>query len=128
TELGEMCHQVAIIEQGQLLAVGSVAEIRRGHQPEAHSQVRVELLGPAEEAAKWLRTRADSPEPGPFRGVGEIKVEGNTLVFPHPSDRGTEGMMLRELVLAGVPVVAFGSHETSLEEVFMKVTEGQASQ
>ena len=32
--------------------------------------------------------------------------------------------MLRDLVLAGFRVVAFGSHANSLEDVFMQVTEG----
>jgi len=125
TELGEMCHQVAIIEQGQLLAVGSVDQIRRGQEP--RNAVRIELLGPADPLAEWLRARGAATEPGPFKGIGEAKIEGASLTFPHPADRAAESQMLREIVMAGFPVIEFGSHETSLEEVFMRVTEGQTA-
>ncbi len=41
TELAEMCHRVGIIEQGRLLAVGTVEEISR--QSEARSEVRSDV-------------------------------------------------------------------------------------
>ncbi len=41
TELAEMCDQVGIIEQGQLLATGSVEEIQRRLQRQSNVRVRV---------------------------------------------------------------------------------------
>ena len=42
TELAEMCDRVGIIEQGQLVAVGAVEEIQKGHV--THSEVEVRVL------------------------------------------------------------------------------------
>ena len=58
------------------------------------------------------------------KDVHDIHAEGQTVEFLHDGDSQSEADMLRELVLAGFRVVAFGSREKSLEDVFMQVTEG----
>jgi ABC-2 type transport system ATP-binding protein len=113
TELAEMCDTVAIIEQGRLLAVGSVDEIHRARQTRRSVQLRV--LGGTENLPNWLHQRND---------VHAVRVDGQTVEFLHDGDPQSEADMLRELVLAGFRVVAFGSREKSLEDVFMQVTEG----
>ncbi len=113
TELAEMCHTVAIIEQGKLLATGSVEEIHRTRQ--ARRTVHLRVLGGAEQVQAWLATRSDVHDP---------HVDGETARFLHDGDQEVEAEMLRQLVTAGVRVVAFGSRATSLEDVFMQVTEG----
>ena len=47
TELAEICNRVAIIEQGRLLAVGSVEEISA--RAEARAEVRLQVLRDAEQ-------------------------------------------------------------------------------
>src|SRR4051795_7407785 len=65
TELAEMCDVVGIIEAGQILAVGSVADIqRRGPQ---RSWVRMRLLGGNGSLGEWLAARGD---------VEEVKIDG----------------------------------------------------
>ena len=113
TELAEMCDQVAIIERGQLLAVGSVEDIRRQQQP--HREVKVRVLGGAASLAQWLATR---------EGVAKVQVDGEELQFAHPGDRQAEVDLLKEMVLAGQPVAEFASHSVSLEDVFLAVTQG----
>ena len=114
TELAEMCDRVAIIERGCLLAVGSVAEIQKDQQPHREVNVRV-LADRGGELAQWLSQRPD---------VQEVKLEGNLLRFSHFGEREDEAALLKELVLAGFPVVEFASHTRSLEDVFMSVTTG----
>ncbi len=46
------------------------------------------------------------------------------IEYLHDGEATHEADMLRELVLAGFRVVAFGSRTKSLEDVFMQVTEG----
>lgn len=113
TELAEMCDTVAIIEQGRLLAVGSVEEIHRASQ--AQRAVQVRILGDAEILRPWLSNRVD---------VHDITIDGDTAEFLHDGDRQVEAEMLRGMVLAEFPVTAFGSRAKSLEDVFMQVTEG----
>jgi ABC-2 type transport system ATP-binding protein len=115
SELGEMCDVVGIIEQGQILAVGSVAEIQRRGQQKQQSLVRLRVLGGVNSAAVWLQARSD---------VHELKVDGDTAIFSHDGDEIHEAALLRELIGAGFHVVAFGSQQQSLEDVFMQVTAG----
>jgi ABC-2 type transport system ATP-binding protein len=112
TELAEMCDTVAIIEQGRLLAVGSVDEIHLAQQPERLVQLTV--LGGASALAPWLEQR----------GARGIEVDGDIGRFRHDGSAEEEAELLREMVLAGFRVAAFGSQTKTLEEVFMQVTEG----
>jgi ABC-2 type transport system ATP-binding protein len=113
TELAEMCHTVGIIEQGRLLAVGSVGQILQGRQ--THSAVQVRVLGGAEPLGNWLAARVD---------VSKLEVNGETALFEHSGDRESEAKLLREMIEVGFRVVAFGCQEKSLEQVFMQVTQG----
>ncbi len=113
TELGEMCDRVAIIERGQLLATGSIDEIHKQQTP--HREVKVRVLGDTAVAAMWLEAR---------EGITDIVVEGPVVRFSHQGDRESEVALLREMILAEVPVAEFGSHSKSLEDVFMAVTRG----
>ena len=113
TELAEMCDQVAIIERGQLLAVGSVEEIRREQQP--HREVKVRVLGGAGSVAQWLQPRGE---------IGNIHVDGEDVQFAHTGDRQAEVALLKDMVLAGFPIAEFASHSVSLEDVFLAVTQG----
>jgi ABC-2 type transport system ATP-binding protein len=114
SELAEMCDVVAIIEQGKLLAVGSVDDIEKA-QPGRNS-VEVRVLSGAENLAAWLTARG---------GVFEMDVSGDRLTFVHDGDLADESALLKEIVLAGFPVVAFGTRRKTLEQVFMQVTEGK---
>jgi ABC-2 type transport system ATP-binding protein len=113
TELAEMCDRVGIIERGQLLAVGSVAEIQKQQTP--HRTVKVTVVGGADGLAQWLGQRPD---------VNQIKVDDGRCWFSHEGEQQSEVALLREMVLAGFAIAEFGSHSQSLEDVFMAVTRG----
>ncbi len=114
TELAEMCDLVGIIEQGQLLAVGSVEEIHQTLQPERTVEIRV--LDDAANLVQRLAARDD---------VRDVFYEGQLVRLVHRGDHQSEADLLREIVESGFRVVSFGSRATSLEDVFMKVTEGK---
>jgi ABC-2 type transport system ATP-binding protein len=113
TELAEMCDTVAIIEQGRLLAVGTVEEIHRARQ--AQRNVHLRVLDGGESLRHWLAQRGD---------VQALRVEEQSIEFVHDGDEQAEADLLRDLVQAGFRVVEFGSRAKSLEDVFMQVTEG----
>ncbi|HZZ73232.1 MAG TPA: ABC transporter ATP-binding protein [Pirellulales bacterium] len=117
TELAEMCDTVGIIEQGRLLAVGSVAEIQRGVNKDARRTVRMRVLGDRAALAAWLTTRTPAAE---VKTLGEEDV-----YFSHLGDVEADADLLRDLVQAGFRVHAFAVQESSLEEVFLRVTSGQ---
>jgi ABC-2 type transport system ATP-binding protein len=113
TELAEMCDRVGIIEQGKLLATGTVDEIQQGFTP--HCEVRVRVLGGGQPLCDWLAGRSD---------VENIFVDGELVRFSHAGGREAQADFLRELILAGFRITEFGSQQKTLEDVFMHVTRG----
>jgi ABC-2 type transport system ATP-binding protein len=114
TELAEMCDRVAIIERGRLLVNGTVEEIRKKLVP--NREVKIQVLGDTTAIQTWL---------GEQPGIGQVLVEGDSVRFAHNGTREDEAEMLRAMILAGFRIAEFGSHITSLEEVFMRVTKGE---
>lgn len=114
TELAEICDQVGIIERGRLLAVGSVEDIQRQCRRPTNA-VEVRVIGDPGPLADWLAARGD---------VTDLTTELDAVRFHHPGDLEAEADLLREIVEAGFRVVAFGSQQQTLEDVFMHVTEG----
>ncbi len=113
TELGEMCDRVGIIEQGRLLATGTVAEIQQGQKHQSEVQVRV--LGGGTGLHQWLSQRGD---------VQDISVHGELVRFTHAGGREEQADFLKQMVLAGLRIAEFATHEKTLEDVFMQVTRG----
>ena len=114
TELAEMCDRVAIIEQGQLVAVGTVDEIQ--HRGAASRKVRVRVLSRVSDLEMWLKQNDK---------VADVHVQDEVVIFGHREDRPFEAELLRHIVQADFSVVEFGSQAVSLEDVFMQVTEGR---
>lgn len=114
TELGEICDKVAIIEQGRLLAVGSVAEISAHAEPV--SRVRLRVLGDPGPISRWLEQRGD---------VAELACHKGLVQLTHDGGPDEQAALLRELVNAGFPIVEFASKTRSLEDVFLHVTKGR---
>ncbi len=133
TELSEICDACAIIEQGRLLATGSVAEVlsrSAGTQPHSDHQLRVAVSEALHEHAhKAERVLLEQPM------VKDVTVEGALVRFRLELPQGTPitpawadeaaVRVLAALVQAGVPVCAFQSRELDLEDAFMNVTKGR---
>ena len=123
TELAEICDRVAIIEQGTLIAVGTVDEIsRRG---EEQVRVRMRLVGEDPEhgddaVRRWLQERD-----GPTQ-IATTK-EGVTfaLLAEHHEADAELARLLGDLIGAGFRVAEFSSRSKTLEDVFLHVTEGR---
>jgi len=119
TELAEICHVVGIIERGRLLAVGTVEEIRRrplgGARRQPQNAIQVRLLGTADALGDWLTRQPQ---------VSQLQVNGDSARFLHAGPPDAEADLLRAMIEAGFRVVAFGSQQQTLEDVFMQVTKG----
>ncbi len=138
TELAEICDRVAIIEQGSLLAVGSVDEILAGNlqQPDSPAlqaspvqdsapvaatvvdrvPLTVQVLGDVDLAAAWLRAQTD---------VQDVTVHGQELRFPYADALEAQASLLREMIHADIRVCRFASKQRSLEDAFLHVTKGR---
>ena len=113
SELGEMCDQVGIIEQGQILAIGSVEDILHGQS--AQRAIRVRVLDQVDRLVRWLAERAE---------LSGIVADGDLVDFSHQGDRNDEAVLLRLMIEEGFAVSEFRSQKKSLEDVFMNVTTG----
>ena len=113
TELAEMCDQVGIIERGQLLAVGSVADIQRGSR--SSLAVTIETIGQAAELASFLLKQ-------PL--VSDVLQRANVISCQLAGGHVEQANLLRSIINANFLVTAFGATERSLEDVFMQITTG----
>ena len=120
SEIEEVCTHIGIIEAGQLVAIGTLEEMRQRIQ--AQRVVRIGLTDRAEEAQMWLKGRPDVMRAEPVTGSreGSVKV---TLA----GDDGALARLLSEIVGAGFPVVMFHEETGDLEDVFMRLTKGIVS-
>jgi ABC-2 type transport system ATP-binding protein len=115
TELAEMCDRVAIIEQGSVLAVGTVDEIERRGQQMARRVIIMRVLGSAQALGEWIATRPD------FQTVAVLE---DHVQLTHEGTSEAEADLLAAAIADGFRIVEFTGRKRSLEDVFMDVTEG----
>ncbi len=113
TELAEMCDRVGIIEQGRLLATGTVDEIQR--QRAQHREVVIKLLSDPQTASERA---SKNPH------VNKVTIEGDSLRMEFTGELSDQGALITDLVQGGAVVIEARSHSKSLEDVFLQVTEG----
>jgi ABC-2 type transport system ATP-binding protein len=113
TELAEMCDQVGIIEQGKLLAVGSVEEIYQSMR--GSLRVRMRPLDRIEDLFQNLSSRDD---------VSNLQRNGDWLQLDLLGEEAAQATLLRSIISSGFDVLEFVAHRESLEDVFMKITTG----
>jgi ABC-2 type transport system ATP-binding protein len=114
-ELEELCTSVAIIDRGQVLAHGRVADIERRLRVGAVFRTRV--LGDAEvlEAARtWFAGQPDVV-------TADLLTDGTIEIGFHGDDDGSV-RLLAAAVGAGLRVSTFSRAASDLEELFLQVT------
>ncbi len=114
TELAEMCDHVGILEQGRLLATGSVEQIRKGLRTTRDVVIRV--AGETTDALKVL---------GGIDSVQASVVDGHTIRIAIAGSDAEQIQILRMLVAARIELLEYTSHDESLEDVFLQVTKGR---
>jgi ABC-2 type transport system ATP-binding protein len=114
-ELEELCTSVAIIDRGQVLAQGRVADIEKRLRFGAVLRIRLLVDGEALEAARQ-RFAAD-----PDVASAAILHDG-TIELGFRGDDAASARLLAESVAAGMPIVSFARAASDLEELFLQVT------
>ncbi len=114
-ELEELCTSVAIVDHGQVLAHGKVADIERRLRVGAVFRIRV--LGEREslEAARaWFAGQADVV-------TADLLEDGQVEIGFHGDDEGS-ARLLAMAVGSGMRVATFSRAASDLEELFLQVT------
>jgi ABC-2 type transport system ATP-binding protein len=113
TELAEMCDSVGIIEQGQLLATGSVEEIQQ--EQKQHRELVVRVLSRAIEMSQFI---ANDPH------VRNVVVDGQLVRMEFAGDAAAQAAFVKTLVMADFEIAEVTARTKSLEDVFLQVTQG----
>jgi ABC-2 type transport system ATP-binding protein len=114
TELSEMCDLVTVIEQGKILATGTVQEILESVRPRRALSVR--LAGPSDRIEQFL---LEQP------GVLNVHEAGGRSQFEFEGDDEAQVALVTRLVAAGFAVLEFSAHSADLEDLFIEITEGR---
>ncbi|HEV2249368.1 MAG TPA: ABC transporter ATP-binding protein [Candidatus Limnocylindria bacterium] len=105
-EVEQICDRVLVINKGKLIASGTIAEVTAGA-----GTIEIALSDPARAAAILRR----------LPGVAEVReTEGQVTVTAEPA-RGAE--LNRALAAAGIYAGAIVPRKSSLEDVFLDITE-----
>ena len=114
-ELEELCTSVAIVDRGQVLAQGRVADIERRLRFGAVLRVRLLLEGEALEAARERFT--EDPDV-----ATAVLLDDGTIELGFRGDDAASARLLAQSVAAGLPIVSFARAASDLEELFLQVT------
>lgn len=114
-ELAEMCDEIGVIDNGKLIAHGSVTEIQKKLQGE--KQITVRTVGDRAEAITFF-------EEQPYVSTVELLEQNDGFSFTYKGTDIEQANMLRKAMLANIQILSFMEHITNLEDVFMEITKG----
>ncbi|NMO95805.1 ABC transporter ATP-binding protein [Paenibacillus lemnae] len=115
-ELAEMVDEIGVIEHGEMIAQGKVADIQ--NRLRVKKVIHIRTLDQENSLAEKLRDE-------PF--VSSV-LSDNTGVHVHYSgDDAQQSELLRQVISWGIPVVSFQEAQSNLEDVFLEITKGGPS-
>lgn len=114
-ELAEMCDEIGVIDNGKLVAHGSVAEIQKQLQAEKIIIVKVN-----QQRDRAIAFFEDHPK------VSQMEKLEDEYCFQFYFNGNDEeqSQLLRHAILQEIQIVSFKEFETNLEDVFMEITKG----
>ena len=114
TELADICSSVAIMERGELVAAGSIAQVLE--RVSEQRRVSILLLHTPELALRWLEGQAD---------LREVSLKGNRVGFGFRGDEARIGQIVAALAERGHQPAWVEEHKPSLETAFLTMTKGR---
>ncbi|SFA74559.1 MULTISPECIES: ABC transporter ATP-binding protein [unclassified Bacillus (in: firmicutes)] len=114
-ELAEMCDVIGIIDQGKLVAEGSVSEIQQKLQGER--MIVAKIYKEIEKAIKFFEDDYNISKL-------QRREDGVSLQFLYKGNNEEQFMMLKRAISQDIAIISFSDVETNLEDVFMEITKG----
>ncbi|PAW71163.1 MAG: hypothetical protein B9S30_01260 [Verrucomicrobiia bacterium Tous-C5FEB] len=112
-ELSEMCSSLCVMNRGQLLALGSVDEVR--HQlGNVDRTITTDILNDRQLAAAWLSSQ---------NGVRELRVDATRIAFHFDGDDHAQASLVEGLIAQGLRIKSFEEKRSSLEDLLVGVAE-----
>ena len=115
-ELAEMCDEIGVIDNGRIIAHGSVNEIQ--------TQLRGEKVITVHMTASIEQQTIHFFEENPFiTNIKKLEVD-NGLSFSFKGTDEDQVELLKNAMVNDIPILSFTEHVTNLEDVFMEITKG----
>lgn len=114
-ELAEMCDEIGVIDNGKLIAHGSVSEIQA--KLLGDKTITTRISGDSDSAVAFF-------EESPFVSAISHDIHEGVLSFTFKGDDEQQFHLLKEAVLSGIHIVSFTENSVDLEDVFMEITKG----
>lgn len=114
-ELAEMCDQIGVIDQGKLVAEGSVADIQDKLRGEKIIFVKVQ---------SDRRETISFFEDDPFISNVQLMEDDLTIRFIYKGSAEQQIELLKNAMIKGLPITSFAEEEADLEDIFMEITKG----
>lgn len=114
-ELAEMCDEIGVIDNGKLIAHGSVSEIQA--KLLGDKTITTRITGDSGSAVAFF-------EESPFVSAISHEIHEGMLSFTFKGDDEQQFQLLKEAVLSGIHIVSFTENSVNLEDVFMEITKG----
>ncbi|MGH2317331.1 ATP-binding cassette domain-containing protein [Planococcus sp. SE5232] len=114
-ELAEMCDSIGVIDNGKLIAQGSVHDIQA--QLQSEKVLRIKVVGDTRSVIPFF-------EMDPFVSQIEEQQDKNTIQFFYRGTEEDQLRLLQQAIAQKLPILSFSEEETDLEDVFMAITKG----
>lgn len=112
-ELAEMVDEIGVIEHGEMVAQGKVADIQS--RLRVKKVIHIRTLEREEELAEKLRDE-------PF--VSSVLTDNTGVHVHYSGDDAQQSALLRQVVSWEIPIVSFQEAQSNLEDVFLEITKG----
>lgn len=115
-ELAEMCDEIGVITNGELVASGSVASIQK--QLQANKIINVKIVSDIERALLFFE---DDPS---VSTIAKHEKYEHTLSFSFTGSDDEQVVLLKKALDSGLSILSFSQEESNLEDVFLEITKG----
>jgi ABC-2 type transport system ATP-binding protein len=119
SEVADICTSIGIIEAGELVAAGDMAEMRR--RLRAHRLIQIRTLGDLEPVQAYLIAHAQVHT---ITNSAEADLPPDSLRFDFSGSDADLAALLGELVRRDIPVIGLHEESGDLEDVFLHATKG----
>jgi ABC-2 type transport system ATP-binding protein len=113
TELADCCTSIGIIERGQLLMHGPIAEVYR--RIRGNRRVEIKFIEGMEAGLSIIRSNPHTRD---------VQIEDHQVVVELATDDDGVSALMQQLSQSGARMRSFYEREPTLEDVFMLVTKG----
>lgn len=111
-ELAEMCDVIGILDQGKLVAQGTVSAIQQQLQSEKIISVKTF------DVPKTVAFLEENPRITKL----EVLEDAKTIQFLFKGADEEQVALLKTAILKGIPIISLSEMESNLEDVFMEIT------